>query len=559
MRKIRPYYFSKLRTSDFLSFYMRVRSCDGIVCFDFEDSIDDPDKTLARKLKEDQRSAVVKLLKSMKLDDEMNGIGIRVNSCRSEFIQEDLDAINSLRNLHSIFLSKAEHSHEVAQLMNNLTADVEEIIPIIETRAGFDCAGEILSFQNSKLKSIAFGHCDFNLSTNCFPFHHQDSAEYWEWISFLNRKAKEAGKKLINSVVLSLNDEKLFQWVLRKLTEYPSVEGQAVLSMKQTEWCSRAQFEFSNVGVGRWKKARKPDFDIAISVVDNFQSHRLEGKSFALDKNRTVTSPQEYTAARSYLEQFNAGKNMLIVGGCLPIQYNIPKDRTYHYTLVKLLEKKHLKFDVAIIRYETLSRCLEKIMTAARNIRIDVLMFNLRTEPLVRISKILYKYVNDEGDLKRSLNLPYLGILNAERYDPLNVKLLTSDTGSKRKEKKWRHLLVEANCVFGALIGNRSFVLRKYEELFLGINKFCVENNIKLLVLGPATRPSSGFENKLAEDVNDRFSRIAEVSGISYVDVMGTHDESGNDLFFENGIHVSQAGHDRMAKMLFEKMLGEVL
>jgi len=558
MRQIRPYHFSRFRSAGFSSFYNRVKDSHGILCLDFEDSIGDPDSEASRKSKQIQRAAVVDLLRSLNLDSEEERIGIRVNSIYSEYFQEDIEAINSLRHLHSIFLPKVESPEAVLRLAHCLEANVNEIIPVIETEKGLNGIENILSFSNSSFKAVAFGHCDFNLSKNCFPFFHQDSDKYWEWISLVDRMAAEAGKKLINSPVLRLDDRELFLWTLRKILEYPSIEGQATLCLKQTEWCSQSELETSDE-LGKWKMARVPDFDIAISIVEKFENHRLERRMFAVDNDRTVISPQEYLAARKYLGKFHEGKNILIVGGCLPIQYNIPRDDLYHHTLANLLEKRSLKANVAIIRYETLSGCLGKIIAAAKNVHVDILMFNLRTEPLMRISKVFYKYVDEEGKLRRSLNFPFLKKLNAEKYDPLAVRILDTSNKPRKKESKWRRFLIESNCFFGTMIGNEKYAIERYRELLISISKFCGERDMKLLLLGPATRPFSLFENKLAKDINEKFSKIAKDESIPYVDAMGTHDHFGNYLFFENGIHVSQAGHDRIGKLIFEKMVEQVL
>jgi HpcH/HpaI aldolase/citrate lyase family len=554
MRRILPYHFCKLRAYGFFSFYQKVRMNDGVLCLDMEDSIDDPDKGRSRELKQLQRTAIIDLLKRLNLENERDRIGIRINSGHSEHFDEDLSAVNSLKNIHSIFLPKVEDPQEIQCLLENLTVKVDEVIPIVETWKAFDRIDEILSFPDIRFVRIIFGHCDFNLSKNCFPFFHQDSNEYWEWISFLDRKARTAGKKLINSPVLRIDDERFFLWTLNKLSEYPSVEGQATLSMKQTEWCSRAE-DSSSKESRKWKKGRVSEFDAATSIVENFRIYRLDGKSFAVDDNRMVISPQEYFAAGKYLEKFHDGRRMLIVGGCLPIQHNIPNDRLFHRTIVDLLGGKGVKMDTAIIRYETLSRCLGRIIAATKIVPCDILLLSLRTEPLMRISKVLYKFVDSRGDMKRSVNFPFFKILNAEIHDPLSARFLDAAREKKKKESKWRRFLIESNCFLGAFIGNKNFALRKYEELVRSINAFCMANGMTLLILGPSTRPFSKFENWLAKQINERFTKLARELGITYVDVLGTHDDSGNYLFFENGLHVSQAGHDRIGKKIFEKMV----
>jgi hypothetical protein len=178
---------------------------------------------------------------------------------------------------------------------------VNEIIPIIETKKGFERIDEILSINNLKFLKIAFGHCDYNLSKGYFPFFHQDSVVYWEWVHKLAQHANHSGKQFINSPVLRLNDDSFFSEVLRRNKSYPNICGQVTLCMKQTQCCFNFKFDFDSVT--QRKEVHEDRLEYASKLIESFEAHQVEDRSFALDKNRMLISPQEYMLAKSQLKK----------------------------------------------------------------------------------------------------------------------------------------------------------------------------------------------------------------------------------------------------------------
>lgn len=246
--------------------------------------------------------------------------------------------------------------------------------------------------------------------------------------------------------------------------------------------------------------------------------------------------------------------NVTIVGGCFPVQHNIPAGRLYHQTLKRLLAERGIEMSVGIIRYERLSNCFGKIAAAAEARRIDLLVFHLRAEPLMRLSKLYYKYVDDAGVFKRSLNLPLLKIVNPEKYEvPMSKKILPHLPC--KRESLLHHALREMNYSMGTMVGNRKFAIAEYMILVDAIVGLCREKYIGLLIVGPVSRPFSASENKLSERIDRTFAAAMEKRGVPYLRSLGTYDDEGRYLFFPNGVHVSQAGHYRMAKIMFDKIL----
>jgi len=225
--------------------------------------------------------------------------------------------------------------------------------------------------------------------------------------------------------------------------------------------------------------------------------------------------------------------NITIVGGCFPVQHNIPEDRLYHHTLKLRLRDKGIETSFSLVRYERLSNCLPKIEAAAKDRHIDLLVFHLRAEPIMRISKLYYEYMDDAGAVRRSLNLPFLHMLNPEIHEVVVTRKIVPGLPSQNGETRLHHALREVNYLSGELIGNSRYALKRYLSLVLSVADFCSRVGGKLLVVGPVSRPFSRFENRLSEKIDGVFSGEMGRAGLPYLRTLGRYDNKGRDLFLK--------------------------
>ncbi|MFC2131259.1 hypothetical protein ACFLSQ_07480 [Bacteroidota bacterium] len=242
------------------------------------------------------------------------------------------------------------------------------------------------------------------------------------------------------------------------------------------------------------------------------------------------------------------------MGGCFPVQYNIPFGKLYHQTIKIMLGTLSIVSIIKIVRYERFANCLRKIENLHQISPFDYLVFHLRAEPLMRLSKFLYKYIDFNGKLKYSFNLPFLKVINPEKYDLLDLRRTSLERTEWSDRPAFYRTLRKLNYILGSLIGNRKYAVVKYLQLISEIQTFCLENGIKLILVGPASRPYCKYENSLSKKIHHTFSNEAKLNDILYLNIMGRIDENGNSMFFENGIHVSQAGHDKIGKLIFDKI-----
>lgn len=250
---------------------------------------------------------------------------------------------------------------------------------------------------------------------------------------------------------------------------------------------------------------------------------------------------------------------MVIAGGCFIQQHNIPFSKLYHQTIKRLLIENNIQVVIETLRYERISTCIDKIKQLKKIYDFDFLIFHLRAEPSMRLSKLYYKYLDDKGKLKHAFNLPFLKILYPEKFEILAQRRINSDIQLIENESKSHHILREINYLLGSFIGNKKFALLLLEKTTLQIQSFCTNNNIQFLLLGPVNRPFSYFENKLSEEISKKFEHVAKVYSIPYLSLLKMETSSNESMFFENGIHISQAGHNEIASMIYQKIINDHL
>lgn len=242
-----------------------------------------------------------------------------------------------------------------------------------------------------------------------------------------------------------------------------------------------------------------------------------------------------------------------IVGGCLTQQGNLPGSALYHQRLLANLAATGIAAQLAVVRYERLATCVAKVRAHEAATPADWLIFHLRTEPLLRLTKLIYRYHAPAGLRARLLlNLP--GRRGAARHNPLCDRPADAYPAACPTDYSTppRHRPAPAlNAWLGALIGNRRRALRTVLAVLDALAGHAAAAGTRLLVVGPPTRPASAFENDLARRLDMRAAAwAARTPAVRYVPLRGEQGEAGRAFFGPNGIHVSAAGHERIAELL---------
>jgi hypothetical protein len=240
------------------------------------------------------------------------------------------------------------------------------------------------------------------------------------------------------------------------------------------------------------------------------------------------------------------------VGGCFPVQDNIPPERVYHQVIKKiLLKEKNIDLRINIIRYDRLKDAAELILNSLNNTNPEYLLFHLRVEPLFRYIKFFYKYHNLSNKSVALINFSFFGIHNLKirvksdrQENPANFSL----------NSPARHFLSEMNYALGYLMGNLRYSFRIYSTILQEIIKYCQDRNINMIITGPVSRPVSFFENIISSKLFYYFKNIHVNDDIKIINCLGLLNNEGADLFCEDKIRVNETGHLRFAQIVCENV-----
>lgn len=427
---MKAYHFIKYNESTSLDNLIAQTDNETTLCFDFEDSIQDclcPVNTPT--LKANYRNNFKNIINNCKLDIEKVNIGIRINANDSPEYLLDIVALAEIKKVATIFIPKVSNSKHIQNLQDDLQKNgvsYNEIIPVIETKSGLNNLEEIFKINLKKIGGIAFGHCDYNFDNSNYPFFHQDSREYWTWITKLFEFAKPYNLRIVNSPFLQLDNNEFFKNVLDVLHAICGNNvGQITLTRKQANICN--SFPDNKKSITLPKILNRLDLRVpafyAESFIQSFEEN-TNNKGFAINNDRTILSPQEYISSLDFQRKIDFPEiNFTFVGGCFPVQGNLPFENLFHQLLKHKTENSRgIKFNVNIIRYERFKNCITKIASYVETKPIDILAFSIRPEPFLRLVKLYYTFLDkSSGRKKWSLNLPAFNKVNPEKYDLLSL------------------------------------------------------------------------------------------------------------------------------------------
>ena len=291
---MQAFHFIHVRSGNSIPYYEQLRALGVIICHDWEDSLPMHTKLEQYSIKEEQRQYCIE--EAHFPANHWKNAAIRINHLSTKEYPADLKALHQLAECRYVFVPKVASADELNRYLTDIPSNVLQVIPIIETKEGWDNLDAILDSNDSRFNLFAFGHCDFNLSQQLFPFIHHQHAEYWQWIDTLNTAALKHQKQFLNSPVLALNDSALFQMVLSKNKQYPGLAGQITLCQLHSQLClttTTAQNAIQFV---------KPSQHEDIKVISNhYLAHKYLNRNFAVDTSRRIISPQEYQAFQTHL------------------------------------------------------------------------------------------------------------------------------------------------------------------------------------------------------------------------------------------------------------------
>ena len=267
-----------------------IKSLAGSDCnihLDLEDSIQDvQNPELTPKLKADARRDFAEII----LNLPNQKVSLRVNSVRSIEFQKDKELLwQFVDNIESVFIPKVESSDDVG-IFSKEFSDRFKLNLIIETQLGVDNIDEILSSRlNNNIDFVFFGNYDYHLDTNTYPITEQYTLEYWKIVEPVIFKVERHKKSFGNSPYANIADTNCLDFTLRQLTKLCK-RNFALMSLHKIQ---TIHFQ---------KLVHELDLNKSISeqnnlndfTLDSFTNNKQKGRSFAVDGNKRIITPQEY-------------------------------------------------------------------------------------------------------------------------------------------------------------------------------------------------------------------------------------------------------------------------
>lgn len=302
---ITSYQFVKFKEDSFVEFHRTLSEQNTVSCFDFEDSIIDFKQNDTNRYKSDYREKVIKLITKNKTKILKSWIGFRINEYGDNRYQDDIEALNKLNEMkfRVLFLANVTTPETLEKFFNeNQNLNFEELIPIIESNEAFGNLEEIIKFKHPKFKNVVFGHCDYNLSCDIFPFIHQDNPRYWFWVQKFEKLCSENNKGFVNSIYLNLNHSLHFKLMLKNTSRFFDNWGQITLNTQH----STDAFNFKDTDLINVRELNLLDdmniTEYANKIVKLFEKYNPDGRGYTIMPDTKIfICPQEYLAAKRFI------------------------------------------------------------------------------------------------------------------------------------------------------------------------------------------------------------------------------------------------------------------
>ncbi len=292
----------------------RVLNIGCVPILDIEDSVQDtlnPENTPA--LKKAARESVPALA-SQAFDQMPKRVYLRINALRSGEFQKDVALLDELVDLGfqvGAFLPKVESLNDLIEIRDALGFDPRYLkaIPIIETVNGVRNLSEILDHRSGlDIEYVHYGHFDYSLDAECWPFYDQTSSEFWKIVDDLIFKVESAGTRYMHTPFGLLYNFGLFEQVIRTVAERCKHGfGITALTSDQSQHGTGIELGKTILPVAQQDVDK---LSLAEKIVSEFEGNLRSKRSFAMNPdNGEFITPHHYKMAKLYISRYSNGKH----------------------------------------------------------------------------------------------------------------------------------------------------------------------------------------------------------------------------------------------------------
>jgi len=238
-----------------------------------------------------------------------------------------------------------------------------------------------------------------------------------------------------------------------------------------------------------------------------------------------------------------------IVCGCLPTQAGIAEHELYHQLLAQQLhEEQSEELCISSTWYMTLAESKKKMEELISAGQPGVILFHVRPDPYLRISRLLFRYRDSSNRLRWQLNY------NADDAHVQERSYSPRGSLPVRNASILKNSFRDLNYIAAWLFGVHGKAIERWKEKLEEISVTCNESGVQLIMIGPASRPRSKIENFLLKRLETRLASEFKNDRFHYITCFGTFGNGGEKLFLDDGVHVSPSGHRRIAELIFPVM-----
>ena len=160
--------------------------------------------------------------------------------------------------------------------------------------------------------AIIYGHYDYCLSAELWPFPEFDETGYWELFEPFIAQVECAGMSCVQPPFFSMYNDDIFLGVLGELGRRCQLPfGVLTFGLRQTKLCADVTGGSLKAGQISLRHAEPLSIEDktqrAIEIIQTYESHRMENKSFAVNsRTGQFIAPHQFAAAKAFLEKAHA-------------------------------------------------------------------------------------------------------------------------------------------------------------------------------------------------------------------------------------------------------------
>ncbi len=234
---------------------------------------------------------------------------VRINSQNSRFYKKDIKTISDIKkkgsSIKGIFLPKVENYNQIKdcydQILNSKT-NKTSIVPMIETKKGLENIDDILSkdMKNQIIKYVHYGHYDYCLDNQFWPFPEPYHVEYWQIIEKISNSIIKNNKKYIHTPFPLIETENIY-WSCIHYMEKNLGMDQINLSLVNIDInYIKKPSQIKQTKLKSISKDKHYKKIFAEKIIKEYLNNKSKNKSFSLSRKRFIP-PHLYLGAKRFL------------------------------------------------------------------------------------------------------------------------------------------------------------------------------------------------------------------------------------------------------------------